>query len=161
MTVQVGGRPRLATAERSTHAPRRVGGTVSPYPQDFLALKGRLAATQDAGRLFIIPYGQIDYLGFQQAVKETEYEEWFGGLVIPRTATGQEESAEAMPAATAEPETAAETPGIPAVATSPEVPSEGSRTVSPVVKSAVLERFRSRSQTSGIRPRINLPKSTK
>ena len=49
----------------------------------FLAIKGRLAGSQDAGRVFFIPYTHIDYLGFQQPVKESEFHEMFGGLNIP------------------------------------------------------------------------------
>ena len=37
---------------------------------EFLAIKGRLAGSQDAGRVFFLPYCQIDYLGFQRALKE-------------------------------------------------------------------------------------------
>jgi hypothetical protein len=121
---------------------------------EFVALKGRLAATQDAGRLFLIPYAQIDYLGFQREVKDAEYQEWFGSLVMPQADVGLEEPiADLVAAATAE----VQEPAAPAAPAAPSVPAGNSRTVAPAVKSVVLERFRARSQVSGIRPRINLP----
>lgn len=88
---------------------------------DLFAFKGRLAGTQDAGRLFFMPYDNIDYLGYQRAVKDTEYQETFGNLVLPEPA--ETASAPIMIEAP---------PGLPARAPA-------------VLKSAVLERFRSRS----------------
>jgi hypothetical protein len=129
---------------------------------EFLALKGRLAATQDAGRLFFLPFAQIDYLAFQQAVKDSEYEEWFGGLVIPAAADGQaEQGAEPTLAEVAAPQRGATSTGDSTASASPAEAASGSKTVNPVVKSVVLERFRSRGQTSGVRPCINLPKPPK
>ena len=81
---------------------------------DFLIVKGRLAGSQDAGRVFFIPYANIDHLGFYRAVKDTEFEEMFAGL-----------DAAPLPAIAVAPEPVAEEPKAP-------------------IKSAVLERFRSR-----------------
>ncbi|HVS39801.1 MAG TPA: hypothetical protein VMS17_29860 [Gemmataceae bacterium] len=82
---------------------------------DFLIIKGRLAGSQEAGRVFFIPYKEIDHIGFYRAVKEPEFNEMFAGLDAPPV-----ESA----GTAAEPESS-KTP----------------------MKSAVLERFRSRSAT--------------
>jgi hypothetical protein len=142
--------------------------------REFVAIRGRLAATQDQGRVFFIAYDQIDYFGFQQALRESEFEQMFAGLVMPEPevaaapaaadnkASAATEAAFAVaravaaaagtavapaPAASAEPATAA-----PAAA-----PGTGSRTTNPVIKSAVLERFRARSQGqsgSGERPQV-------
>jgi hypothetical protein len=79
---------------------------------DFLIIKGRLAGSQDAGRVFFVPYGHIDHVGFYRAVKDSEFDEMFAGL-------------NASP--------------VPAIAVAP-APEE---TKAPI-KSAVLERFRSR-----------------
>src|SRR5262249_57453549 len=49
----------------------------------FVALKGRLAGSQEAGRVFFIPYDQIDYLGTQKPIKDSEFSEGFDSLVIP------------------------------------------------------------------------------
>src|SRR5262249_6556924 len=43
-----------------------------------LIFKGRLAASQDAGRLFFVPFDQIDYVGFTRTVAEEEFRAWFG-----------------------------------------------------------------------------------
>ena len=99
----------------------------------FMAIKGRLAGSQDAGRVFFIPYNQIDYLGFQQPVKDSEFQEMFGGLTIP----APHEAAPAEP-----------TRPAPALAPEPTpTPPTGARPATPI-KSAVLERFRARSVTS-------------
>ena len=102
----------------------------------FLAIKGRLAGSQEAGRVFFIPYNQIDYLGFQQPVKESEFQEMFGGLNIP------------APEAVAPPEPARPAPAVaPEPTPTPAPAAAGGRPPTPI-KSAVLERFRARSVTS-------------
>jgi hypothetical protein len=107
---------------------------------EFLALKVRLAGSQDAGRVFFIPYTRIDYFGFQQEVKESEFHAVFGSLEVPAaldvaSASGKGPPAPAAPAA-----------GVPA-ATGAEAPSVSARTPVPI-KSTILEKFRSRSMTS-------------
>ena len=42
-----------------------------------LIIKGRLAACQDTGRLYFVPFDQIDYIGFVRAVGEDEVRAWF------------------------------------------------------------------------------------
>ncbi len=81
---------------------------------DFLIIKGRLAGSQDAGRVFFIPYAHIDHLGFYRAVKDSEFDEMFAELSAPV---------------------------VPAIAAVPTPASEESKAP---IKSAVLERFRSR-----------------
>jgi hypothetical protein len=125
---------------------------------EFLAFKGRLAGSQDAGRLFFVAFDQIDYLGFQQAVREEEFHELFDGLQMPAPATIAL-PAEFAPAAEPEPEpepepaiaqTPAAVPGGPAA---PVAPSAVAGAAAPI-KSAVLERFRSRQPSSGVRPPV-------
>src|SRR4051794_40865125 len=53
------------------------------YESTYLAIKGRLSGSQDGGRVFFIPYVNIDYLGFQREVKDTEFEEMFGNPPAP------------------------------------------------------------------------------
>jgi hypothetical protein len=86
---------------------------------DFLIIKGRLAGSQDAGRVFFIPYEQLDHIGFNRAVKDAEFNEMFAGFDAP------------SPAALTFPEAAADGNSSPTPAP-------------PTMKSAVLERFRSR-----------------
>src|SRR5262245_18583000 len=92
---------------------------------EFVALKGRLAGSQDAGRVFFIPYTQIDCLAYMQAVKESEFQETYGGMVVP-------EPPAAFPAEGASRPEADQ--GLEAK------PGSGPR---PVIRSEVLERFRS------------------
>lgn len=102
----------------------------------FVALKGRLAGSQDAGRVFFIPYNQIDYLGFQAAVKDTEFHEMFGGLNVPAPAE----------AAPAPPEPPRPVPTLaPEPTPTPAAPANGVGRPGTPIKSAVLERFRARS----------------
>jgi hypothetical protein len=107
--------------------------------QECVAIKGRLAGTQDAGRVFFIPYAQIDHLGFQKPIKDAEFTEIFGTLSLPSSAPPPP-----APPPTTEtnghvqklaPEEAPPTPA------GTEPASAGPR---PVIRSEVLERFRSR-----------------
>jgi len=92
------------------------------FDVDFLIIKGRLAGSQEAGRVFFIPYEQIDHVGFYRATKDEEFDVMFADL-----------EASQAPAATAAPDPAAGD-------------ANGSKTPTPL-KSSVLERFRSRGAT--------------
>jgi hypothetical protein len=100
-----------------------------------LALRGRLAGSTDAGRIFFVPYSHIDYFGFQQPLKEAEFHELFGSLdslpaneptVAPPAPASTPETAEPAPSASANP-----------LQRSPQA-----------IKSVVLEKFRARSQSN-------------
>jgi hypothetical protein len=114
---------------------------------DFIAIKGRLAATQDAGRVYFIPFINIDYFGFQRDVKETEFDDMFGAgplsLSVPAAiANAARVVPVVQPAAPAPVVPAAPPASLPAV----EIPNSASvsqKTPLPL-KSEVLERFRSR-----------------
>jgi hypothetical protein len=98
-----------------------------------LALRGRLAGSTDAGRVFFVPYSHIDYFGFQQPVKESEFHDLFGSLELPEAAV------------LAEPAPAAADPAAPA----PPNGKPGSSPRNPLaIKSTVLEKFRARTVTS-------------
>ena len=43
-----------------------------------LVFKGRLSGSQDAGRLFYVPYDRVDYLSFVRVVTEEEFRAWYG-----------------------------------------------------------------------------------
>ncbi len=128
----------------------------------FMALKGRLAGSQDTGRLFFIPYSELDYLGFQKSMREDEFVELFGGLRMPAP-----DDVSAAPVALVPPVTAvppdAEAPLAPAVVapapalppaanglgdpeTVPETgaPAGATGRGTPPIRSTVLERFRGR-----------------
>src|SRR5438128_12458692 len=40
--------------------------------EDFVLIKGRLSGTTDLGRVFFIPYDQINFLGVTKEVRESE-----------------------------------------------------------------------------------------
>src|SRR4051794_8876136 len=54
--------------------------------QEFAVVKGRLSGSQDAGRVFFVPYESIDYFGTQHPVKDAEFNEVFDSLVLPAAA---------------------------------------------------------------------------
>ena len=114
---------------------------------EFVIFKGRLAGSQDAGRLFILPYSNFDYLGINRMVKDEEYNQIFGGVQIP------DPELKSVPAA-------APTPADPTPATSTATPIPAKQTVADPglpairpsfmgapVKSSVLERFRTRNNS--------------
>jgi hypothetical protein len=106
--------------------------------QDFIAIKGRLSGSQDTGRVFFIPFANIDYFGFQRDVKEEEFDAMFGSGTLT------------VPAAASAPAPPAPGPQSPAIATEPAASNSTSvsqKTPLPL-KSEVLERFRSRIASS-------------
>src|SRR5581483_9759377 len=44
----------------------------------YLVFRGRVSGQTDDGRVFFLPYRQIDYLQINRVVKETEIREMFG-----------------------------------------------------------------------------------
>src|SRR4051794_25387311 len=47
---------------------------------DFAIIKGRLSGSQDAGRVFFVPYASIDSFSFTNPVKESEVADLFDSL---------------------------------------------------------------------------------
>jgi len=109
--------------------------TLLRIDQEFVALKGRLAGSQDAGRVFFIPYANIDYFGSFNPVKDADFHDTFGSLILP-------EAAAAPPAAPAAPPA---DPGL--VASVLSRPDSGPR---PVIRSEVLDRYRSRPSSAAL-----------
>jgi len=131
--------------------------TILRIDDEFLAFKGRLAGSQDAGRLYFIPLSNIDYFGYNRAVKDEEYTEIFGNLQVPPhdvQPTLMVAAPAAAPAPTPAPPPPAPPPEPepPAPAAAPAAPVAPSRTA-PQIKSEVLERFRSRNTFNGTTPR--------
>ncbi len=50
---------------------------------EVLAVRGRLAGSQDSGRLYFVPLDNIDYFGFNRMVKDEEYTAMFGNFQSP------------------------------------------------------------------------------
>jgi hypothetical protein len=103
-----------------------------------MALRGRLAGSTDAGRVFFVPYSHIDYFGFQQPLKEAEFHELFNNLELL-----------GPPAAPLNPAAAASVPPEPTAPAPPSPSPHPTPARGPLaIKSAVLEKFRSRSLTN-------------
>jgi hypothetical protein len=102
---------------------------------ELVAIKGRLAGSQEAGRVFFIPFANIDYFGFQRDVKEAEFDAMFG--TGPLTAACGSTGSGIRPAV-----------APPPVASEPQhdaSPTSAASQKTPLpLKSEVLERFRSR-----------------
>lgn len=103
--------------------------------QEVVVVKGRLSGSQDAGRVFFVPYERIDYFGTQQPMKDSDFNETFNSLVLPSAAqpdpAGQSESAGVLGQA------------------GPARPDSGQR---PAIRSEVLERYRNRPSSAAILP---------
>src|SRR5262245_15086677 len=108
---------------------------------DFAVVKGRLSGSQDAGRVFFLPFVNIDYFATTNPIKDEEFQELFGTLVL----SGELGEATDRPVPiTASPQglgpTRASGQGL--AEPRPAVPER------PAIRSEVLERFRSRSSPS-------------
>src|SRR5437763_2566346 len=64
---------------------------------EFVAFRGRLSGSQDAGRLFMVPYANIDYLGTQRPLKDSDFQETYGHLVMPEPAPSEGALAPSVP----------------------------------------------------------------
>ena len=57
--------------------------------QDYAVIRGRLSGTTDTGRIFFVPYDQMNYLGFQKEIKDADicamYGEQDPAPAVPRT----------------------------------------------------------------------------
>jgi hypothetical protein len=66
--------------------------------RELVIVKGRLSGSQEQGRVFFIPYANIDSLGTSQPVKDTDFNETFGSLEFPSEPIPEPAPAEAAPA---------------------------------------------------------------
>ena len=68
---------------------------------DFMIIRGRLAGTQDAGRVVVIPYSELTFVAVIRDLKESEIEAIFGKGApaavadMPTLPAGEESAAEA------------------------------------------------------------------
>jgi len=98
---------------------------------EFFVVRGRLAASTDAGRVFILPFDQVHYIAFRDAMKESDVLAMMG---VPGAAAA---------AKTPDAPTAAATDTAEAEATSPAVPEPARKHGSgQISKAALLERLR-------------------
>jgi hypothetical protein len=102
---------------------------------EFAVVKGRLSGSQDAGRVFFVPYKNFEYFGYTAPVKDEDYLALFGTFVVPQPAPP-------------EPEVPVMPPPSPYPVMPVARPSSLARPSSfdrPAIRSEVLEKFRSRS----------------
>lgn len=116
---------------------------------EFVVLRGRLAGSTEAGRIYFLPYDQISNLAINQLLKENEVHALFGsspteriGTARPAAAVAEEPALGPSPPEPPQPEPASgpggpETPPPPKPAPAP-----------PHSKSALLERVRARLKES-------------
>ncbi len=115
--------------------------TLLRVDRELVALKGRLSGSEEGGRVLFIPYSQIDYIGFQRPLKESEFHEIFGDLAF---------SDEGEPGPPVAPSQALSEPDAPEPPDEEAPAAPGARPASCPrlpIKSAVLERFRQRTST--------------
>jgi len=135
--------------------------TILQISHEYLAFKGRLSGSQEQGRLFFLPYHHLDYLGFYREVKDEEFQSVFGNLEVP--APPALAPGAAMPEVTPDlapppPEPEPEVEALPEPEPEPEPPPVAPSAITPPrstqpIKSAILERFRSRSNPgTSLRP---------
>jgi hypothetical protein len=110
---------------------------------DFMIIRGRLAGTQDAGRVVLIPYSQLTFVAVIRDLKDAEVEAIFGkGAApvvanLPESAAGEEP--EQTPAAPLEDATLC----VPAPAVNPPKKPEA------VSKTVLLAKLRERLKDAG------------
>lgn len=115
---------------------------------EFVVVKGRLSGSQEQGRVFFIPYAQIDYFGTSKPIKDTDFEELFGTLSVPAPVAPAEVNG-------VDPGVAVIAPGPGIVAVAPSAHGSGLR---PPIRSEVLERFRNNRNGNGPPSSGNLPR---
>jgi hypothetical protein len=77
---------------------------------DFMVIRGRLAGTQDTGRIVVIPYAQLTFVAVQKHLQDQEVEGIFGKTAIPDGNEVAPPSAEPAPQTAPEPEKVNESP---------------------------------------------------
>ncbi|HEV8062762.1 MAG TPA: hypothetical protein VGP68_22975 [Gemmataceae bacterium] len=101
---------------------------------DYVVIRGRLGGTTDAGRLFFVPYDQINYITFNKEIREQQVAEMLGvDAPPPRAPIPEGDAVKAAAEAAAEVEKEA--------APTPTEPAKGETQPG---KMALLERIRSR-----------------
>jgi hypothetical protein len=119
---------------------------------DFMIIRGRVAGSNEDGRVTIIPYDQICSLGFSKRMTEAEIHEIFSkgqpALPPPAPVVEAAETPREEPSAASElqPESTPVIPEQPAATTGTEIPGEDPAPVKPLMpsKSLLLARLRAR-----------------
>jgi hypothetical protein len=122
---------------------------------EYLVLRGRLAGTNDTGRLFLVPYSEITYVSSIIEMREEAIRAMFSGN--GSAAATEETQAAETPAETREAEPVAATEAHPPEPAAEEPrpepqPNQGQqpKPAGPVNRAELLQRIRSRSNTGGV-----------
>jgi hypothetical protein len=110
---------------------------------DFMIIRGRLAGTQDAGRVVLIPYSQLAFVAVIRDLKETEVEAIFGKGAPPAVADLPEPAAGEEPEATPAAPLEDATLSVPVAAVNPAKKPEA------VSKTVLLAKLRERLKEAG------------
>ncbi len=106
---------------------------------DFMMIRGRVAGTQDTGRIVFIPYGQLTYVAITRELKDPEVEAMFGKgappVVIDRTSAG---AAAAPEPVTEEATVSEESPAV-----------NPAKKPAPISRSALVAKVRDRLKDTG------------
>jgi hypothetical protein len=102
---------------------------------DFMIVRGRVAGTQDNGRIVLVPYGELAYVAIQRFLKDPEVEAIFG--------KGAPASVVSLPAESARAE-----PSLPADDSAPKEPP-AAKPPEQVSKAMLLAKLRDRLKDAG------------
>ncbi len=108
--------------------------------KELVIVKGRLSGSQEQGRIFFVPYSQIDYFGTSQITKDSEFAEVFDSFHFPEPVSAAAPNyAAAPPPSEPEPAPSAK----PSSFIGPTPPASTASGIRRIVRSQVLEKFRS------------------
>jgi hypothetical protein len=105
---------------------------------EYVIFRGRLAGTTDMGRLFFVPYGEINYIVLLKEVTEVEFEPVFGPIEFP---TGVKPALAAPQQTEVARDEETQEPPMTPPAGEPARPAER-----PAAKETLLERLRARAR---------------
>jgi hypothetical protein len=108
--------------------------------EEYLVVRGRLSGTMDAGRIFLVPYDQINFIGLQKLLKQPDVEAIFKGTY---DASAPAETTEAVEVE-APAESAAAEPPQPEVSPAAPVAAPAREPKKPPSRQLLLERVRAR-----------------
>jgi hypothetical protein len=130
--------------------------TVFRLEPAYLAMRGRPAGSTDSGRLFFIPYAELNYIYLNRIVQEEEVRAIFGDAPpapAPTLAARLAEQAEPMPAVTEPVAVAAPVPTLAAPPSSvTPLPGRPPADAAAAAKNNLLERIRA-ARNSAVVPR--------
>jgi hypothetical protein len=84
----------------TTNTAEIVVSSIVRAERDFLVVRGRMAGSQETGRLVFVPFDQINYVGLNKTVSEADVQAFLAQPVagVPAEPAGETTPAEAAPA---------------------------------------------------------------